>query len=368
MQRSLFDSARGLVPAFLFVLTGCLAATQQAPQHFLEPFDVGLVPHDTSLLYEADVAPHLFLYDGLRGAYNEISQDNVRTNSARAFRVILSPMFVIRQLHDSSAAVRTPSFMPRVSVELVRASRRGKVTAEPDIQFPAVQLVAARLSLAHHSNGQAGCFRTGFVPIDVRSNDSVWDRTTDTTIVRLNRANGDFSSTYFEGLVYGWWMSRGSSQISTLGGGLAFALDVYPNHIFGALSPEQAALYGKWRFRTSTEGNWRPQAGIACSDRGAHSTWCFLAGAFSTRAEYVRAPVMTTPLAKRLETPLIPYRLALELSYSVNALLGSGPFIRWENGQDYYNIGFVNRRRELFWGLTVAPGGPDRVAKKSALP
>jgi hypothetical protein len=361
--------ARRVWPGVLLaLLAGCLPVSQRPPQHLLEPFDAAVVPHDSSIIYEADVAPHLFLYDGLRDAYDRISQDDLSANVAWTARGILSPMFIVRQMHDSSAAVRTPSFMPRAAVEIVRVSRLGRPTLDPDIQFAGVRLLGARVSLAHHSNGQAGCFRNGFVPIDAHSKVCTWDGVSDTAVVTLNRASGDFSSTYVEGLVYGAWMNRGKSRVSTVGAGVALAGDLYPPGIFGDLSPEQAALYGRWRGRAVVESQWRPQSGIACHDPGSHSLLCLLAGQLYTRGEYVRAPVLKTPLARRLAEPMRPYRWSAELSYALDQLLGSGPFIRWEDGQDYYNIGFVNRRKEFLWGVTLAPGGPDRVSKKSALP
>jgi hypothetical protein len=352
----------------LSVLSGCVGVPTRPPQHFLEPMDVANVPKDTSLLFEADVATHLFLVDGLRDAYDYVSQDDIHANAATAWRVILSPNFIIRQMHDSSAAVRTPSFMPRLSVEVLRVSRLGTPVANPDIHFAGARLLGFRASLQHHSNGQAGCFRTGFVPVDEHSNKCQWDQKTDTNSVALNRANGDFSSTFFEALAYGWWMTRGVSQISTLGGGIALGFDWYPDWLFGALTPEQSALYGKWRARAEGQGSWRPQAGIACHDPGNYRLLCVFAGELILDLNYVRAPIMTTDLARRLDDRLFPFRWSVEASYSLDGLLGSGPFIRWVDGQDYYNIGFVKRRKEFMAGVTFAPGGPDRIAKKSQLP
>jgi len=87
------------------------------PHQFLERNYVFWTRGDTSLIYEAHPAAHLFLLDGLSVAYDQLTRTDPVTNRPRrradATRVIVSPMFRIRQLKDSSAAVRTPSFMPR---------------------------------------------------------------------------------------------------------------------------------------------------------------------------------------------------------------------------------------------------------------
>ena len=228
----------------------CAAANRRPPLAFLERFYVARVPFDSTLMYEADAATHVLLIDQLPKAYDSISQDKLTASSARAWRLILSPMFIIRQLNDSSAAVRTPSFMPRVSIEWLRVSRVGRVTGpDPLIGFSAANLSGVRFSLAHHSNGQAGCFRDGFVPIDRHAETCVPAAGTDTNRVVLNRANGDFSSTYFELMGHSTWMNRGGANLSTKSAGFAVAGEWFAPFLFGALSHDQKLLYGSWRLR-----------------------------------------------------------------------------------------------------------------------
>jgi hypothetical protein len=355
-------------------LCGCWAAprNERPPQPFLEQFSVypgkTQAPRDTSLLFEADAAAQVLLVDQLVDAYDHISQNDTTSNTARAWRVILSPMFIIRQLNDSSAAVRTPSFMPRISAEHMWVSRRGQVTAAPVVSFPRVRILGLRGSLAHHSNGQAGCFRRGFVPINARSNDCRYDGFTDTTVVRLNRANGDFSSTYFELLGYSKWMDRGSTNQPTWTTGFALAGDWYAPFLFGALSDEQQSLYGSWRLRALTQAMWKPQWATECGDPGPQSRWCAFAGRTRLDAEYVRAPDLSNDLARRIQPQVIPYRWSVQLSQSIDRLLGAGPSLKYIDGQDYYNIGFVNRRRAFMFGITLDASGPDRIRKKAKSP
>lgn len=360
--------ARIILAAVLVVtLTACATRNTRAPLPFLERFYVGKVSSDSSMMYEANAAAHVLLIDQLPNAYDHISQDRAANKTASAWRVIVSPMFIIRQLNDSSAAVRTPSFMPRLAVEWMHVSRAGKITPpEPVIGFSMVRVSGIRLGLQHHSNGQAGCFRAGYVPVDRRAQTCVPAVGTDTTPVVLNRSDGDFSSTYLQMVGHSTWMNRGSARVPTWSAGGAAALALHPPFLFGALSDEQRSLYGSWRLHLLGEGMWH--SGISCSDPGPHARKCFLAGRARLTGEYVRAPNRSNDFARRVSPAIIPFRWSVEASHSLDRLLGAGPFVRYTDGQDYYNIGFVNRRRGVMWGLMLDLSGPDRIARTSQLP
>ncbi|MDQ6829637.1 MAG: hypothetical protein M3081_12275, partial [Gemmatimonadota bacterium] len=347
--------------------SGCASLRAPQPSHqFLERFYVSKAIQDSTLLYEAQAVAHIFLVDQLPDAYDRISSD-ARISSAGGWRVIATPMFRIRQLTDSSAAVRTPSFMPRVSVEYLWASRLGTVTGdESNPAFGGVWLKGIRVALAHHSNGQAGCFRDGFVPVDRHANSCVPAPGADTNIVKLNRANGDFSTTYLSLLGHSTWMNLGGANKPTHTVGVALGLDWHAPGIFGALSDEQRALYGSWRANVQTEG--MQVFGTTCGDPGDRTTvehiGCALAGRSRITLMGERAPHLTTDLARRIQPAVVPYEWSIELSHAFDALLGAGPFIRWHDGQDYYNIGFVNRRRVTMVGIMLDMSGLDRVGKK----
>ena len=362
---------RGRSTATALVLAGaasaCATARPVRPSHqFLERIYVSVAPEDSSLLYEAQAATHIFLVDGLPDAYDRISSDStVRT--AGAWRVIATPMFRVRQLKDSSAAVRTPSFMPRLSVERLWASRRGAASGDPsNPAFPGARLTGARLSLAHHSNGQAGCFREGFEPVDSRANTCRRAPGADTTRVRLNRANGDFSSTFLNVMLHATLMNRNGEDVATQSLGVAAGADWHIPGLFGALSDEQRSLYGSWRVRL--QGEAMKAFGTTCGDDIARSALqrakCRVRGRSRLTLEGERAPTRTDALARRVQPSILPYRVSVELSHAFDALLGAGVFARWHDGQDYYNIGFVNRRRMLMVGGMLDLSGVDRVGKK----
>jgi hypothetical protein len=339
----------------------------QAPSHqFLERNYVFATRGDTTLLYEAQAATHILLVDGLPDAYDRISSDSM-VRAAGTWRVIATPMFRIRQLNDSSAAVRTPSFMPRVSVERIWARRLGAVTGDQfNPAFDGANVTGVRLTLAHHSNGQAGCFRAGFVPTDSHSETCVPAPGADTSIVKLNRANGDFSTTFFSLMLHSTWMNRNGANIATHSLGVAVNADWHMPGLFGALSDEQRALYGTWRARGQVEG--MQMLGTSCGDRivrtAGQRLGCWLSGRarFTVDHEWVLSKLGA--LADRVHPSIVPWRGSSEVSYAFDALLGAGVFLRWNDGQDYYNIGFVNRRRVFLYGGMLDLSGVDRIGKK----
>jgi hypothetical protein len=357
-------SARLLAALCALTTAACATGTGPANSHFfLERSYIGPVAHDDTLLYEAQAAAHIFLLDGLNGAFAKLSQDKSRDWTG-AFRVIVTPMFRIRQLNDSSAAVRTPSFMPRLSTEYLVVSRLGEATGpEANLRFSPVLVRGVRLTLAHHSNGQAGCFRENFRPIDEHANECEPIPGTDTNVVKLNRANGDFSSTFVQLMVHTTLMNRASGDRPTHSFGLAVAYDYHPPGIFGALSDEQRQLYGSWRVLALGEGI--QLVGNECDD-GSPRLWyqnftCAFRGRARISGEYERAPQNPGPLALRIKPAVLPWRSQLEVSYVFTRLLGTGMFVRWHDGQDYYNIDFVNRRRVFMYGLMLDESAIPRI-------
>jgi hypothetical protein len=91
---------------------------------------------------------------------------------------------------------------------------------------------------------------------------------------------------------------------------------------------------------------------------------CFLRGRSRLTLEAERAPRDPGSLAERIRPAVTPYRVSAELSHSFDALLRAGMFVRVHDGQDYYNIGFVKRRRVFLFGLMLDASGADRIGRK----
>jgi hypothetical protein len=204
------------------------------------------------------------------------------------------------------------------------------------------------------------------VAVDARANRCRPAPGIDTTLVRINRADGDFSSTYLEAFGHATWIRLLDSTRPAGSVGVGAGVSWFAPFLFGQLSAEQRALYGSVRARVVPEGMWRVRP--ACVDGGGWRGGCWASGRARATAEFVLAPRGRGGLAERLSPRVVPYRWSAEASFAADRLLGIGPFVRWVDGQDYYNIGFVNRRRELMFGVMLDMSGPDRVRKLDRRP
>jgi hypothetical protein len=377
----------GLLAGLAGCATGCAGVAARVPappHHFLERSYVFKTRGDTSYVYEAQAAAHLFLLDGLPLAYDRLRRTDTATHAptrnVTALRVAVSPVFRIRQLRDSSAAVRTPSFSPRIlAVEGLVAKRLGTVTVLGDnVRFRELLLSGLRVSLTHHSNGQAGCFRAGYRPVDPRHaypcepapvTDPTLVLPRDTLPVRLNLADGDFSTTFASILAHTTYLGDLTGDVPHYRAGGAVGFDWHPKGIVGALTEEQRLLYGSWRVRGQGELLW--VSGLTCADddgpRSARRrVACALRGRTRLSAEGERGPRSRGPLAERIAPAIVPWRGSVEVSHAFDWLLGAGVFVRRHDGQDYYNIGFVNRHHVLAYGLMLDVGGLDLIRKRDA--
>jgi hypothetical protein len=293
-------------------------------------------------------------------------------------RLMVSPMFRIRQLKDSSAAVRTPSFMPRIlAAEVLQLSGLGEPRIVGNIvDYNKVALTGLRLALTHHSNGQAGCFRRGYRPVDQRANECEPIPITDPSVVLpddtmrvlLNGSDGDFSSTFVSAMVHSTGMfDFRNANTPRMNVGAAASYEWHPRGLFGALSDEQRPLYGSWRVRGQFTAMYA--SGLDCAGFGGsvlHFMRCALRGRTRFVAEGERAPKAHGELAPRITPPILPWRGSVELSHAFHWALGAGAFVRFNDGQDYYNIGFVNRRRATMIGVMLDASGPDLLRRSDA--
>lgn len=319
-------------------LTGCHGYTGDyaaPPAPLLERTIVGrpLGARDT-LLYEAQAVTNVFLFDNLVERQHHLRIDGLPLKQ-RAQRAIVSPLFRIRQLSDSSAAVRTPSFNPSLKFEYhwIAADTVTRIpsnSSKRDISV--LHDRGFRGEWTHHSNGQAGCFRSGFVPDSTGNPDNCTPGPrADVTGVGLNRANGDFSTTYW-GLT-GFWQRVAVDQKRQVerwswGAGLGYQLHRYG--MFGDMRPEQRALYGTHRGRV---------------DAYARYAW-----------QHVEARIDGLyERAKRTDPRIVPWRGHIDLSIRSPHTLGGGLLVRFLDGQDYYNIGFAQRRSRVLVGIVVDP-------------
>lgn len=310
---------------------------------------------DSTISYEAYVAPPIFLYDNQ--SKNFISLTETGGPAALwGFRMAVTPTFIIRQLKDSSSAVRTPSFNPRVSVEAYHLAALHRTTPGGSPQFDWERLDGFRFTLAHHSDGQAGCFLEGQKPSKPGSFEA--DDCTPppaTGVLATNRANGDFSTTYASFLWHETLLKYAETNRTPLSLGVAVGYDwelPKGSHVPGVLPDIERQFYGTWRKHVQTDLMAAPELG--CAKLG----WtCWMRGRARATALYEWAPTDLGPLASRLEKPIPHFRSYFDFSYTLDVLHNTGVFLRRVDGQDYYNIGFVQRRQVTLLGVVLDLGG-----------
>ncbi len=291
-----------------------------------------------SIMYEAQIVPHLYLIDNFETAQLSLP----RAPSASATRLYVSPMFRVRQLRDSSAAVRTPSFMPSVMFEKhwLTRTKDEPIAGTESRTARAFDDIGYRAGWTHHSNGQAGCFFNGYTPSPSGDpNECVAGDNADTTGVGLNRASGDFSTSYWSltGMYRSVKLDASMEENSKLEVAVGYQLHKFG--VFGDMRSEQRKLYGTHRARVD--------------------------------AAYTRR--ITTPLelrvhataevAERTHPAITNWRIQGDVSIRSPYTRGTGLLVRYMDGQDYYNIGFVNRRKRLMLGIVIDPGSTESLRR-----
>jgi hypothetical protein len=326
----------------LVVLVGAIACARAieftgAPAPLLDrSFFAPTTDSRDTTIFEGQIATNLFLFDEMARKETRLA-DKSESDRQVAHRFLLVPVFRIRQLSDSSAAVRTPSFMPTLAWERHYLHAAWDTVPGSDSRdVKAIDDYGVRLAWTHHSNGQAGCFRDGYLPAPSGDpDDCTPGPTADPEGVTLNRASGDFSTTFWSATFFKRHVRLDDNQREQLvvEGSLGYQLHKFG--LFGDSRPEQRELYGTHRLRV---------------DFGARRTIGEWQLRLDTQAE----------LAEDKDPRITPWRVYVDLTARWARLFGAGPMIRIMDGQDYYNIGFVQRRRRVLFAISVDPSGGER--------
>ena len=321
---------RGLVCAVLVVAAGgCRAAFKNGsepeiimPQaHFLEQNYVFIPTRPKGLIYEAQAAADIVLAQTIARAGSDVRNDVAASPEWHyAHMAVFTPNFVIRQMQDSSAAVRTPSFNPKATYQLFRLRKRADPGAGTNVnKWKWVDLQMTDFVFAHYSNGQAGCFYTD--ETFTRVNGRLY-------CLRAQNATGPRAINFSDGSFSTWYVRAGvgSERMWGFGGDdapetshIAWLASVQYNIPFLTESP-QRPLYGDWRVRAQAE----------------YEKLLPMPGSFVWR--------LAGAVEHSLDAgPSIPRTgWSAETALTSERAFGIGPFVRYYSGQDYYNIAFVN--------------------------
>lgn len=302
---------------------------------------------------EGDIFPHLVVAQNFTDFVDvdEQAKQGLTRLKEVSYAISGTPAVRLRMLRDVSAPVRTPSYMPRVNVQVLwarnfKAALRERsagldMKTRPDFvaalaRLPSVSLWEAHLIVGHHSNGQDGCITTE-QERDPSDSDACAPAGVVPTKENINRIDGSFSTNYLRmGINYSRnWMNNDAPDSSAPATELQAVREArlrvdFEYHPRAWVDEDIVDLYG--RARVHLAGAYAARDIGICRKR--------LEG--SAGVVWNPGVVETVPeLSGTVQVSCFP---------ATNG--GWGFFARLYTGQDYYNIGFLDRITRLHVGAT----------------
>jgi hypothetical protein len=299
---------------------------------FLEGTDV-FSPLRKEVVFEADIFPHLVVYQNFSNVIDirEQARRGIDRMKQLSWVVTGTPAVRLRMFEEVSRPVRTPSYMPRGSVQMIFARGvkdvLGPAAAVDPSRRDEVSLWEGHLIVGHHSNGQDGCLYTD----EVRSGEDCVRTVTPSTGAReINTKDGSFSTNYARvGVNYRKnYLDRDLWAIHEWG----LRADVEQHFNMDPLIRE---LYGRTRFE------------FAATHANREVKPC------RHRLEVSGAATVITGASDEVW----PVAITGQLSCFPFDKGGWGFFVRYYGGQDYYNVGFLKNIQRVHVGATFNTGG-----------
>jgi hypothetical protein len=301
---------------------------------------------DSDLVFEAQIAPDIRIVDNFGTALPRVLEnDRPRVFAYSVFGTFLTRL---RMFDEASNPVRTPSYMPKATIQL--AWMKNRSTADPDdgekfLKGPIEMWLASVIPFGHHSNGQNGCLFREQVRID---GDCQPEFPAAVGPDDVNRENGSFSTNYIRfGVEYRRLFPDGDDPVDIRAitrreWGIGGSVELNPSgYIGGSISDTLKPLYGPTRYRVTADiavANWRaPIPGIDrinCGRAWAEAAATFIQGAADS----------------------VDNVLAFEAACLPAGWGGAGLFVRYYRGQDYYNAGFLENINRVQFGVTFLQG------------
>jgi hypothetical protein len=295
---------------------------------------------------EANIFPHLVVYQDFTDILDIEAQvrRGVTRVRERAISISGTPAVRIRMLRETSAPVRTPSYMPRANVQLLlvrglKDATRGRPAIAPNDATSRQMLESvARVSIwevhviiGHHSNGQDGCLSVEQDRVPAETGPCLPEGVT-LTPETVNRIDGSFSTNYLRsGVNYSRnWLGRGIVEPATKEVRLRAEWEFHPR---AWVDEDIVDLYGRHRLNV----------GAAYALRGVRGC--------SRRLE-AAAGAVWNPQVVSIEDSNLEWSFEAQASCFPWGNGGWGFFVRFYAGQDYYNVGFLDQITRLHVGLT----------------
>jgi hypothetical protein len=283
------------------------------------------------LVFEGQIAPRVIVFDTIGRSTRRVLEDG----AASGWQASITPMVRLRMFAEDSSPVRTPSYMPKVTLQHARFANLSRIRPEDDedaySRGPIRMWLFDVVPFGHHSNGQNNCL---FLPrADPPGGPCFEPAPADAADVNL--LDGSFSTNYAELMVhYGRLRldSEGAPETDyatrsewRIGAGI----QVNPKgYLGGSIEPALAERYGTTRVIVEGMAAWRPERRLGRIE---------IAG----RLEYLGDVPEVPSVVGRLEVAALPRKWG-----------GAGVFVRYYGGQDYYNLRFATSISRLIVGAT----------------
>ena len=302
---------------------------------------------DSDLIFEAQIAPDVRIVDNFSEALNRVlDNDRPRVFAYSFFGTFLTRL---RMFDEVSDPVRTPSYMPKATAQfawLKNLSTADPATAgEQFLKGPVEMWLISAIPFGHHSNGQNGCLFKN----QVRTEEECLPAPPpDPGPEDVNTENGSFSTNYIRvGAEYRRLYPDGDDPVDVRAvtrreWGVGGSIELNPRgFVGGSLSDTLRPLYGANRYRLTADfaaGNARAPIPllnkINCGRAWVEGSVMFIQGG---------APSVENVIAVEAACLLAPWG-------------GAGLFLRYYQGQDYYNAAFLENINRLQFGMTFLQG------------
>ncbi len=314
----------------------------------LKPDGSYLFQHtDGDLVFEAQIAPDIRIVDNFGRALQRVLNDE----KPRVFAYSVFGTFLtrLRMFDEASSPVRTPSYMPKATIQLAWLKNRS--TDDPSgapeqfLKGPIEMWLVNAIPFGHHSNGQNGCLFLEQVRIDGECEPQTPAGTGPDDV---NVENGSFSTNYLRlGLEYRRLYPDGDDPedlraVTRREWGIGGSIELNPSgYVGGSISDTLRPLYGPTRFRVTADvvaGNWRVPVWrlnrVNCGRAWADASVTFISGAAASVDNIASVEAACLPAGWG----------------------GAGLFVRYYRGQDYYNAAFLQNINRVQFGVTFLQG------------
>jgi hypothetical protein len=299
---------------------------------------------EPKILAEAQFVAHLSLHRGLDAA--ELRQGQGRGWSWNWF---ITPQFRLRGLDVPSGPVRSPSFMPKFTIQLLKSTG-----GQDDPEMGSRRVYGLNVVIGHHSNGGETCEFVDEDPNDACASSAALGTPTNQREVWVQ--GGNFSTNYVElgaGIRFGEVSDDPQhhwQRAVDISGGIQLHHNVVGFPLPGGPQDDFAELYGKKRLRVDVAAHQLVFANNLAI-RGWARTDIFrpdlerFSGSDNTTFE-------SELFLQRVDGLGDPPRWVRRIP----SFVGIG--IRYSRGMDYYNTQYARDISHLQFAVIVEPWSP----------